>query len=287
MLIVHRPFLARSAWAIPLAVALAVVAASGQGSATVAASNPAASAAPQSDLAMMCGTELPVRVAVPPGFSDAVSGVSPDTLAASGTGQLAVHWTTGESSVEVRWPADVGKSPLKVADRGFASMTRKDLQPAANGRVARAIVFRLGDQPRPECRSLQIEVFSASGETTNALTEQLRTRPFVSDKPIVVRSERVAGTPAVVRCQMPPGAAPAANQAREVAGSPSASPREALAAFVAGQPRLAQYGYAELQLPDGSVAYSYEAPSAGVVTVIHVSQRAAGWAADHMEASGC
>ena len=235
----------------------------------------------------MCGTELPVRVAVPRGFSDAVSGASSDTLAASGTGQLAVHWTTSDGSIEVRWPADVGKSPLKRDDPGFASMTRKDLRPAANGRVARTIVFRLGDQPRPECRSLQIEVFGMSGETTNALTEQLRTRPFVSDKPIVVRSERVAGAPAVVRCQMPDGAAPAANQAREVVGSASASPKDALAAFLAGQPRLAQYGYAELQLPDGSVAYSYEAPNAGVVTVVHVSQRATGWAVDHMEASGC
>lgn len=286
-MIVHRPFRARSAWAIPLAIALAVVAASSQGSATVGTSDPAVSAAPQGDPAVMCGTELPFRVAVPPGFSDAVSGASSDTLAASGTGQLAVHWTTSDSSIEVRWPADVGKSPLKRDDRGFASMTRKDLQPAANGRVARTIVFRLGDQPRPECRSLQIEVFGVSGETTNALTEQLRTRPFVSDKPIVLRSERVAGAPAVVRCQVPEGAAPAANQTREVEGSTSASPKDALAAFVAGQPRLAQYGYAELQLPDGSVAYSYEAPSAGVVTVIHVSQRTAGWAVDHMEASGC
>ncbi len=73
------------------------------------------------------------------------------------------------------------------------------------------------------------------------------------------------------------------------------SAEDALRAFlvenrtIPGTPGLAQAGYVELSLPDGSISFGkvYEGDDSYVVTLVNVSETDTGWVVGQWEASGC
>ena len=54
----------------------------------------------------ICNGELPVPVELPEDFDGPMSGASPQASEPLAYGQLAVHWTGRDGSVEIRWPTD-------------------------------------------------------------------------------------------------------------------------------------------------------------------------------------
>ncbi len=119
---------------------------------------------------------------------------------------------------------------------------------------------------------------------------------IVSEDPtaLVMSRTSVESLPPIVMCQ---GGGTSKPNVIGVGTDTNAYPsaEDALRAFlvenrtIPGTPGLAQSGYVELSLPDGSTSFGkfYEGDDSSVVTLVNVSEADTGWVVGQWEASGC
>ncbi|MGH9184867.1 MAG: hypothetical protein ACRD0U_03455 [Acidimicrobiales bacterium] len=278
---------------------------------------------PLGEGASACGSELPFSVPVPDGYAGPIDGTSGDSVTPSAADQLVRHWTDGSGTIEVRWPADASNDAFSdggvvVSPTGEAldtpgygettatadaALTRVILSlPQAERTVLASIFpFRVGDGA---CQALQVTIAGRDAFHAREIASQLWARLFAPDGPLagpvvplVTSSTSAGAAPVAGRCEDPS----VANKGGPVTDLGSyAAAADALRAFITtqtmtttdpfgfeiSQPTIADAGYTEITLPDGSIAYANQAQDF-VGAVIHAAQVDGGWTVDHWDGSGC
>lgn len=162
--------------------------------------------------------------------------------------------------------------------------------------VDRELVAAVGQEELLHWLSLASGLANIGSEPVSLPTDEAE---VAADKPPLVAGFRTASAvPDVVNCQPGDATPPPPKRGGAVNDSTSArTPSEALSEFLAarGTPNspipatLAQRGYTEIALPEGTIAYAYQ-PRHDVfayATVIHVVPSEQGWKVVSWAASGC
>lgn len=263
----------------------------------------------------VCNGELPVVIELPDDFVGPVSGPSPQASDPLEYGQLAVHWTGRDGSVEIRWPTD-------LEYRG------ENVEPTGTPENVSFIAFLtggpevFGDNPHgfpdPEpgsldsdwvandCHVAQLTVFGPADSTSasveivsgpNSDPSVLGLAPTLSrpgEDQLVIETRTVEIVPEVVACQGPSEEATISDSIADPVVYPT--PTEAVAAYVETVDRWPDVGYVEFLEPDGTITYgrafeldpmSAPTPDDGLVIAVSVVPLADGWAVDSWESSGC
>jgi hypothetical protein len=244
----------------------------------------------------ICGAALPVRVVAPPDFVGPKPGPGPDATVDAAADQFVEHWTRIDGgSVEVRWPHDADgilAVPSAEPQRGGASVVSVG-PPDANGRYVRHIYFNGPPHQLRQCQVVQVDVRDADPARADTTVEYILGNAYDVDRRLVTNSATADAAPAAITCPVPAGTPASPNRGGTVTTPSYPTPTDALNAFVTADPTLFQFGYTELSLPDGSIAYGAPKPTPDgfahdvFVTVIHVSRNEGGWAVDWWDGSGC
>ena len=264
---------------------------------------------------LTCNGELPVPVELPEDFDGPTAGPSPQASEPLEYGQLAVHWTGRDGSVEIRWPTD-------SAYRGA------DVEPTGTPQNVSFIVFGTGGPevfgdnpygfPDPEpgslegdwvandCDVAQLTVYAPSGapdasvlivggpESESPVLRLAPTLPRPGENQLVVETRTVEIVPEVVACQGPSDEPTISDTIADPIVYPT--PTEAFEAYVGTVDRWPNVGYVEFLEPDGSITYgrAFESdpmtaptPDDGLVIAVSVVPLGDGWAVDAWESSGC
>jgi hypothetical protein len=241
-----------------------------------------------------CSGPLPAQLAIPSGFSTGRAGPAAQADTAPTSTQQVTTWSSDKVTIEQRWPSDANQRPWDLS--GFSSDGISGVADDVIGDKVgahRTLLFGFPNQPK-DCGTLQVTVYGADAATVRSVSDALLQRPFVSPEPLVTTSQAATAIPDVVACEAKASSsssidgitAKATVDATTTVGA-SASPTDALASFLAGEPQLFQHGYDELRLDDGSVAYVKQVRPGAVVTAVHVTAAANGWSVHDWRASGC
>jgi len=239
-----------------------------------------------------CAGAPPKVLAIPAGFGNGVAAPAKQATSAPASTQQVTTWSSGQATIEQRWPADadaVAKfgTSNPPADR-FSSFADPKVVVDAKGAVHRTVLFTFAGQSK-EFSALQVTVYGADAGTVKTLSDNLIREPFVPSEPLVTTTGAAAAAPDVVACAgvAEKVAVPVvATIGEAVSRGEFAQPADALSDFLSGQKTLAPHGYRALQLDDGSIVYVKDVQS-NVVTTVHVVPTKAGWTVDDWKASGC
>jgi hypothetical protein len=264
---------------------------------------------------LACGFQLPFSVELPDDFDGPVDGPSPDSDPLE-HGQLGVHWTGRQGSVEIRWPTDIAYRGDDVEATG----TPENVSFILFGTSEGPQVF--GDNPHGfpdvdsgtlegdwaenDCHVAQLIVYGPEGEPAGSVLvvgdpqadpSVLRLAPTLSrpgQSELVVESRTVDVVPDVIPCQGTPDEPTLSGTIAEPIVYPTAA--EALRAYVETRDRWPNVGYFEFIEPDGTITYgrpfepdpmTAPTPDDGLVIAVSVVPRGDGWAVDAWESSGC
>lgn len=138
------------------------------------------------------------------------------------------------------------------------------------------------------CQTLQLTVLDTDAAALTTLIAQLMRVPFATDEPLVAQTLTSGAVPPILHCTAPDGRAVPDKRVDNPFPGDFATPREALAAFVAQHTTVAAHGYTELILSDDSYAYGVpSASSDSVVTLVRIAKVGSRWKITSWESSGC
>jgi hypothetical protein len=264
---------------------------------------PAASGATSTATAPTCPGALPADFAIPTGFTGAVAGPAPESSDPVAPGQQVSYSSSsaGKTRFEIRWPADspvqkqFAYTPAQQRPGDKTSSASSDTKATidANGIARRRSVFTFPGQVT-QCQTVEVTVYGTNADVVNSLSDAFMRAPYRSSEPLVTTTGAAASTPAVAACEGATQPSTSASATPAVAtvdgkgdGQAFTKPADALADFLATRPDLVQHGYAQLQLPDGSIAYAKEVRPSIVVTAVHVVSANDTWTVSDWSASGC
>ena len=258
-----------------------------------------------------CDGDPALRVTVPDARRGATDGPAPGNppLAA---GQRAIHWSTAEGFVELRWPGrtqsiyDDGASvisTLVASESVSAGRSEIDVHPAPNATDPATtfdpdvIVERDAASPSPTapCDLLELTVATNDGRWHAGL----RPLPFdgelrqpaerVDLQPRIIERRAVDVAPrAAISCQgsdqhgTPPNRAGGAD--RSISGD---TPADVLLGYLAANPGAPPSGYIEMAEPDGSITYAVDPSGIGWTTLVFAARGGDVWYLEGWMASGC
>ncbi|MGH9247307.1 MAG: hypothetical protein ACRD29_23955 [Acidimicrobiales bacterium] len=241
----------------------------------------------------------------------------------SDTGTIEVRWPgRGRQGDPGDWGQVVDEPPVGDETEGSSAhmvitgvITADDQpEPTPSGRVVTGLaisfagVVELPANDEAECQSLEITIAAADPEHVRELGSGIYAAlfepggPFGSPVlPLVTESTSADAPPEIPPCQAPPGV-----PHNDFSGGPVEglgtfpTPAEALEAFIATRtttwedpfgfevemPMMAEGGYTEIHLPDGSIAFALGVGEAGT-TVVRVVEVDGGWTVDRWDATGC
>ncbi len=269
--------------------------------------------------AYTCGPELPYTVALPEDFAGPASGASPHSPDPVESGQLVLHWTGRDGSVEIRWPtnaeftdgAEWGANPVwSGPDSEFALFITP--APSNEGRSEKMMMFELlpTDLMSGLCDASQLVVYGpaqldgarprrGAGTGTNDDADLIiyPNLPRPRDTQLIMDTVEIDQAPPVVLCTGGEGAGPPNKKMNTPNGPIYDTPAEALEALLAAD--AAEFwpktGFFELVASDGSIIYGNPLddnslnprPKNGLVVAVSVIQVDSGWTVDGWETSGC
>jgi hypothetical protein len=250
---------------------------------------PTSSEAPATTRAMTCGSQLPLQLDIPDGYS------GPAAMATSDPGQLALMWTSGTNRIEARWPADVENRvpppPYLINPRGQQlgwGMTSSDTRQGIDGNYYQRM--RILVPVLTDCHTLQVDIVGIDPSSVDAVKAKMtdggtKAPIFSPAQPLVIASEERPAEPTVGHCENPT----TPNRAGTVTGGNYPTATDALEAFLARDPVTLKTNYLEIRLPDRSIAYANESSyQPGVfLALIHVVPSDSGWSVDRWEIVGC
>jgi hypothetical protein len=240
-----------------------------------------------------------------------VVGTAPSTPPLGG-GQRAIHWTTPEGTVELRWPgraqpiyADGSAiiSTLSAGESLSAGRAEIDVAPApdatdpATGFDADVVVESREPAPAPTapCDLLELTVVTKDGRWHSGLRarasngESGQPAERVDLQPRIIERRSVDDAPrAAIRCQgsdqygTPPNRTGGTD--RSISGP---QPADVLLGYLAAHPGAPTSGYIEMAEPDGSITYGVDASRIGWTTLVFLARDGDNWYLEGWTASGC
>lgn len=263
----------------------------------------------------ICNGELPVPVELPEDFDGPMSGASPQASEPLEDGQLALHWTGRDGSVEIRWPTDLTYRDADVEPTGtpanvsfivFGTGGPEVFGDNPHGFPDSELVSSESDWIANDCHVAQLTVFGPAGSTAASVeivsgpeseSSVLRLAPTLArpgENQLVIGTQTVEVLPEVVACQGSSDETTLSDTISDPVAYPT--PTEALEAYVETVDRWPNGGYFEFLEPDGTITYGmpFEAdpmvaptPDDGLVIAVSVVPVGDGWAVDAWESSGC
>lgn len=286
-------------------------------------SGPTSSSTEATPASAACGGDpLPFRVPVGEGFGSGVDGPAPGAPGPDVDGQLVKHWTSGATSLEVRWPAasyvdaDVTIERMVSADGSVhVAPTSWRTDPDFAGIFAFAVVGRESDAATwgaGMCAAVQLTVRSTelAGDVradAEVLYRDLLAAggplaPMSSTEPLVAHRVEADALEPATRCDAAPGQRAVRSEGVD-GGAPHPTPDDALAAYLDSQvvtepgpfgpvtnDSLPGAGYTAVSLPDGRVAFELPdppAPDRPLVGYIVTEPVAGGWSVTSVELPSC
>ncbi|MEX1005449.1 MAG: hypothetical protein WD156_08775 [Acidimicrobiia bacterium] len=263
----------------------------------------------------ICGGDLPVSVELPDDFDGPTTGASPQAAEPLEDGQLGVHWTGRDGSVEIRWPTDLGYRGADVGPMGTPGNVSFVLFGTDGPGVFADNPHGFPDSEQDslesdwvanDCHVAQLTVYGPAGSTDASVDtvfgpasepSVLRlapTLPRLGENQLVIETRTVEVPPEVVVCQAPSEEPTISETIADPVVHPT--PTEALQAYVETVDRWPNLGYFEFVEPDGTITYgkafepdpmTVPTPDDGLVIAVSVVPMGDGWAVDGWESSGC
>src|SRR3954452_7440147 len=137
--------------------------------------------------AQACAGAPPKELAVPAGFGTAVAAPAKDAAAAPSSTQQVTSWTSGQATIEQRWPADAAKVPErtgKLPDDSISAVSDQFAKVDGQGVARQTIVFSFGGQAAG-CADLQVTISGRDAAAVETITSELVHTPFRSNEPLV------------------------------------------------------------------------------------------------------
>lgn len=237
-----------------------------------------------------CGETMPIVVVLPTDFTGPIDGPSPDALTPVEDGQLIVHWTGRDGSVELRWPPNTvytadatwGNRPEGNSDGTFLVVDPTPRMMVDGVEVempptAYAYAFLPTDLMQGPCDAVQLDIYKSGTPGTPATRTDAgvaETAPEGYDLPaiaiypnlprprdlqLILETLTVDTVPPVLGCYGGPDVidVPPNKSQTIVDGPVFDTPQQALEAMLENS--AAAYwpktGYFELIEPDGSITY--------------------------------
>jgi RNA polymerase sigma factor (sigma-70 family) len=242
-------------------------------------------APPTSVSAHRCGDTLPFTLDVPVRFGSSIAGTAPGSPAPRDD-QLVLHWVSGPTVYEVRWPID--------------ESVRRQME--QSNRASRGGGFSGGSTIVPPhvvssvpcCEAVQLTAYEADRERALDTVIVLHEIFIRSVRPLVIETRPVEVLPDVIPCNAPANVAHVTKKESPVSMPAQTSAREALTYFrreLAPPGGIPGRDLVEFLLPDGRIGYGRPMQPAQTpekfIVVVSLALDAAGWRVVHWWSSGC
>lgn len=258
-----------------------------------------------------CGVEPALRVTVPAATSGPTDGPALRT-APLVDGQRAIHWSTADGTVELRWPArtqpiyDDGNAVISTLTAGESVSPGRaeiDVSPPPNAtdpatRFDPDVIVEARDAdptPSAPCDLLELTVITRDGRWQSGLRATASNGEFgqpaerVDLQPRILERRSIDIAPdAAIRCQgsdqngTPPNRTGGAD--RSITGL---QPADVLLGYLAATPGAPTSGYIEMTEPDGSITYGVDPSGIGWTTLVFLGRDGDSWYLEGWTASGC
>lgn len=257
-----------------------------------------------------CDAEPALRFTVPRATGGPTDGQAPRTPPLA-NGQRAIHWSTADGGVEVRWPGRTqptyndGTAVVSTLTAGESvSPGRAEIDVAPPNVSDPAVRFEpdvIVESPDAEaappspCDLLELTVVTKDGRWHSGLRAIASTGEFgqpaerVDLQPRIIERRPVDVAPhAAIRCQgsdqngTPPNRTGGAD--RSISGP---HPADVLLGYLAATPGAPPSGYIEMAEPDGSITYGVDPSGIGWTTLVFIGRDGDSWYLEGWTSSGC
>ena len=295
-----------------VAIAGAVLVIASDDATRVVASHGDDTTRPSATRSYACGPEPALRVTVPAAIGGPTDGPAPGTPPLRER-QRAIHWTTADGSVELRWPGrtqplyDDGAaviSTLAAGESVSAGRSEIDVAPAPTA-TDPATTFdpdvvvesreAAASAPTAPCDLLELTVVTKDGRWHGGLRALVSNGEFgmpaerVDLQPRIIERRSVAAAPHVaIRCQgsdqygTPPNRTGGADRSKH-----GPQPADVLLGYLAAMPGAPPSGYVEMVEPDGSITYGADLSGIGWTTLVFLARDGDSWYLEGWTSSGC